>query len=43
MICNLRSDGGVKVPTLVAVEVLVGLSERSGLLPFACFIPFALN
>lgn len=37
------SDGGVKVPTLVAVEVLVGLSERSGLLPFTCFIPFALN
>lgn len=38
---DLRSDGGVNVPTLVAVEVLVGLSERSGLLPFICFVPFA--
>lgn len=37
---DLRSDGGVNVPTLVAVEVLVGLSERSGLLPFICFVPF---
>lgn len=43
--CKLNSptDGGVNVPTLVAVDVLVGLSERSGLLPFICLIPLVLS
>lgn len=40
---HIPCEGGVTVPTLVAVEVLVGLSDLSGLLPFTCFVPFVPN